>query len=223
VALTSGSVAIGMANYHAFYLQMTTGLAPSRAGLFFIAITGGLAAGSLTAGRLIARTAVYKPWLIAGLGLSTLALVTLSFLPAGLSYWFLGAVFVAQGFSIGLAQQSPIIGIQVEAPGRDVGAATGAVSLGRIAGASLAMSIYGAILTSMLSRVTIPGIGALADAAPAAINALPDTAREAARAAVAGAFHPLYLRAAGIAAIGLAASIALRPVHLESHKKPPTS
>jgi EmrB/QacA subfamily drug resistance transporter len=223
VALTSGSIAIGMVNYHAFYLQMTTGLAPSRAGLFFIAVTGGLALGSLSAGRLISRTAVYKPWLIGGLTLSTLALATLSMLPAGLSFWLLGAVFMLQGFSVGLAQQSPVIGIQIEAPGRDIGAATGAVTLGRIAGASLAMSIYGAILGTMLTRVTIPGLGVLADAAPEAVNALPEAARTAARDAVAAAFHPLYLTAAGIAALGLMAALALRPVRLDgpAHSETP--
>lgn len=220
VALTSGGIAIGMVNYHAFYLQMTTGLSPSRAGLFFIAVTGGLAVGSLSAGRLIARTAVYKPWLIGGMALSTLALSLLSFLPVGLSFWLLGAVFMLQGFSVGLAQQSPVIGIQAEAPRRDVGAATGAVTLGRIAGAALAMSIYGAILSTALSKVTIPGLGVLADAAPLAVDALPQAARMAAREAVAGAFHTLYLSAAGIAAIGLVAALALRPTRLENPAKP---
>jgi len=215
VALTSGSVAIGLANYHAFYLQMTTGLAPSRAGLFFIAITGGLALGSVTAGRLISRTAVYKPWLVTGLAITTVALSTLSFLPAGTGFPILAAIFMLHGFSIGLAQQSPVIGVQIEAPGRDVGAATGAVTLGRIAGASLAMSIYGAILSGMLGRVSIPGVGVLADAAPSAVNALPEAAREAARQAVATAYHPLYLSGAAIAVLGLVAALALRPVHLE--------
>ncbi|MGD9919462.1 MAG: MDR family MFS transporter [Paenirhodobacter sp.] len=215
VALTSGSVAIGLANYHAFYLQLTTGLSPSRAGLFFIAITGGLAVGSLTAGRLIARTAIYKPWLAAGLAISTVSLSSLSFLPVGTGFAVLAAIFMLHGFSVGLAQQSPVIGIQIEAPGRDVGAATGAVTLGRIAGASLAMSVYGAILSGMLAKVQIPGLGTLADAAPSAVNALPEAAREAARQAVGHAYHALYLSAAVIAVIGLVAALALRPVRLE--------
>lgn len=215
VALTSGSVAIGLANYHAFYLQMTTGLSPSRAGLFFIAITGGLAAGSVLAGRLIARTAIYKPWLVIGLALSTVALTLLSFLPVGIGFVPLAALFMVHGFSIGIAQQSPVIGIQIEAPGRDVGAATGAVTLGRIAGASLAMSVYGAVLTTMLAGVTLPGLGPLADASPEAIAALPEAARVIARGAVAHAYHAIYLSAAVIAAAGLIAALALRRVHLE--------
>ncbi|MDO6724746.1 MFS transporter [Celeribacter halophilus] len=111
VALTSGGIGIGLVNYHALFLQMTAGLSPAHAGLFFIAITCGIAGGSLTAGRLIERTGRYKPFLITGTTLSVLALIGVSQIQVGTSLWLIGAVLAINGLAIGLAQQSPVIGL----------------------------------------------------------------------------------------------------------------
>ncbi len=55
----------------------------------------------------------------------------------------IGAMMALHGFGVGLAQQVPVIGVQNAAPARDVGAATGSVTLSRMGGASIAISIYG--------------------------------------------------------------------------------
>ena len=45
VSLVSGAIGIGSVNYIALFLQTTTGLSPSQAGLLFMALTAGIAAG----------------------------------------------------------------------------------------------------------------------------------------------------------------------------------
>ncbi|HEY0213125.1 MAG TPA: MDR family MFS transporter [Paenirhodobacter sp.] len=218
IALASGAIAIGMVNYHALFLQMTTGLSPASAGLFFIAVTGGIAIGALAAGRLIERTGVYKPWMIIGFGLSVLCLSGLAFVPIGTPFAVLAGLLLGQGIAIGLGQQGPVIGAQASAPARDVGAATGAVALSRMAGASLAISIYGAILSDRLVHQIIAGVGAVSTLTPAKIEALPPIAAQAVATAYRAAFVDIYLVSAGMAAVALIAALSLKPVVLAQAK-----
>ena len=216
VALASGGVGIGLVNFHALFLQMTTGLSPAHAGLFFIAITGGIAAGSLTAGRLIERTGRYKPFLVAALALTVTALLILSRLHVGTPLWLLAAVLLGCGTAIGLGQQSPVIGVQMAAPRRDIGAATGAVTLCRMAGASLAISIYGAVLSARLAAggAAIPDVADPATLSPDGLAALPEASRIAVGLLFSDAFTWVYTTAAGIAALGLVAALMLHPARM---------
>jgi len=218
VAAASGGMAIGMVNYHALFLQMTTGLSPAAAGLFFIAVTGGLAAGSLTAGRLISTTGRYKPWLVLSLCLAMGCLFGLSVLPLHAPFWVVAGLLLGQGVAIGLGQQGPVIGAQVSSPAGDVGAATGAVTLARMGGASLAISVYGAILSDRLAHASVAGAGPLAEMTPGRMAALAAPAREAVSAAFGEAFGWVYLAAVGLATMGLAAAIMLRPVLLAPNR-----
>ncbi|WP_181900576.1 MDR family MFS transporter, partial [Paracoccus thiocyanatus] len=207
VGAASGGIAIGMVNYHALFLQMTTGLSPAAAGLFFIAVTGGLAIGSLTAGRLISTTGRYKPWVVLGLFLAMGCLFSLSVLPLHAPFWAVAGLLMGQGVAIGLGQQGPVIGAQVSAPRADVGAATGAVTLSRMAGASLAISVYGAILSDRLLRLTVEGAGPLAEMTPERLAALAPPLREAVSLAFRDAFGWVYLSAVGLAAAGFVAAV----------------
>ncbi len=221
VALTSGGIGIGLVNYHALFLQMTTGLSPAHAGLFFIAITGGIAAGSITAGRLIERTGRYKPFLVIGTVLSVLALIAVSQIQVGTSLWVVGLVLATCGLAIGLAQQSPVIGVQLIAPQADLGAATSAVTLCRMAGASLAISIYGAVLSARLlaGEGAVTGVSHPATLSPEALAALPEASRLAVSILFSDAFTWLYMAAAVISMIGLVAAILLRPTLMPASER----
>jgi EmrB/QacA subfamily drug resistance transporter len=216
MSIMSGGIAIGMVNYFALFLQTTTGLSPSAAGLFFILLTGGLMCGSITAGRVISVTGRYKPFAIASLSCNAVAFALLSQFHAGTSVYLIGAVMTLQGLGIGLAQQVPIIGVQNAAPARDLGAATGSVTLSRMGGASIAISIYGAIIGSQLSRVgsSIPGVADIEQLTPKMMAALPEAARQAVADAYASAFVPLFMTSCGIALIGLIAALSLKSVQL---------
>ena len=205
IGAANGAIAIGLVNYHAIYLQLSTGLAPAKAGLFFIAITFGMAIGSLIAGQVISRTGRLRELLLIGMGFASLGLCVLAYLPAGqTSYAVVGAVMMGIGFSNGLVQQSPVIGVQAEAPRKDMGAATGAVTLLRIAGAAVAVSVYGAIVSAHLESAGSPGLeGLRAEVAGGGPGAL------AAEALVSTTYHMLYLTSAGIALAGLILAILL--------------
>ncbi|MFB9951467.1 MDR family MFS transporter [Rhizobium puerariae] len=226
VAFCTGAVAIGMANYFALFLQTTTGLSPSVASFFFIATTTGIVIGSVSTGRLISITGRYKPFSIIGLSLNVVALFLFSQLSAGTPVVVILAFMLLQGLAIGFGQQSPVIGVQNSAPREDVGAATGAVTLMRMAGASIAISIYGAIIAAGIRDVgtSIPGVGDIRSLTPNMMLELPEASRMAVHALYAGAFTPLFLTATAFAAAGLIAACLLKPVRLPpaqmAEKKP---
>ena len=212
VSLVSGAVGIGSVNYIALFLQTTTGLTPSQAGLLFIALTGGIAAGSLSAGRLISLTGRYKIFAIISTTGSTITFLIFSTLHPGTPIYVIALVMILQGLSVGFGQQVPVVGVQNAADARDVGAATGAVTLTRMAGASIAISIYGAILSSVMlaQKAAIPGVASIDQLTPADLAALPQTSQDMVAAVYAAAFHPVFLSMAGLIAIGLVAAVSLR-------------
>lgn len=216
ISLISGGLGIGMVNYYALFLQTTTGLSPSTAGLFFVALTSGIVLGALTAGRLISRTGSYKPFSVASLTIAVLAMLALSQMHAVTPLYIIGAVLFTQGLGVGLGQQAPIIGVQNSAPKADIGAASGAVTLTRMGGAAITISIYGAILSSNLKGLgaDIPGVGKIQELTPKMLAELPAASQTAVAALYAGAFTPLFYTAAFTAAIGLVAAIALKNVRL---------
>ena len=216
VSLTSGAVGIGSVNYVALFLQTTTGLSPSQAGLLFIALTGGIAAGSLTAGRLISVTGLYKVFAIVSTTGSTITFLLFSTLHPGTPVYAIALLMVLQGLSVGFGQQVPVVGVQNAADPRDVGAATGAVTLTRMAGASIAISIYGAVLSSAIlgQGIAIPGVADIGSLTPADLAALPQQSRALVAAAYTDAFHPVFLSMAGLIAIGLVAAVSLKNVRL---------
>lgn len=216
ISLASGAVGIGMVNYFALFLQTTTGLSPSTAGLFFIMLTGGIVTGSLAAGRLISLTGRYKPFAVTSASLTMLALLSFTQIHPGTPLVLIAAAMALHGIGIGFGQQVPLIGVQNSAARGDMGAATGAVTLSRMAGASIAISIYGATIAGGLSRgrTAIPGVEDIEILTPTMLAALPEAARQLVAEAYAGAFQPLFLIAAGITLVTLIAALSLKPVRL---------
>ncbi|GGD24948.1 MDR family MFS transporter [Aureimonas glaciei] len=216
ISIMGGSIGIGMINYFALFLQTTTGLSPTSAGLFFILLTGGIVCGSLAAGRIISATGHYKPLAIASTACSAIAFALLSQVHAGTSLALIGGLMLMHGIGIGFAQQVPIIGVQNAAPRRDVGAASGAVTLSRMGGASIVISVYGAIIGASMSRVgvSIPGVANIAEMTPSMIATLSPAAREAVANSYAAAFSPLFMTSCGFALVGLVAALRLKPTRL---------
>ena len=101
----------------------------------------------------------------------------------------------------------------------------GAVSLMRMGGASIAISIYGAIIGSQLAKVgvSIPGVADIEQLTPKMMAALPEASRQAVADAYSAAFTPLFMTSCAFALIGLIAAFLLKPVQLPRHGEAKTS
>ncbi len=216
ISLASGAIGIGLINYFALFLQTTTGLSPSFAGLMFVLLTGGIVCGSLTAGWLISKSGFYKPFAIASPAIAILSLLLMSQVHPGTPIFAIGAIMALHGLGIGFGQQVPILGVQNSAPQRDVGAATGSVTLSRMGGASIGISIYGATIAAGLSRhdLSIPGVESIEKLTPQLLAALPEASRQMVAEHYTQAFHPLFLTATLIASAALICAICLKSVRL---------
>lgn len=216
VSVVSGAIGIGSVNYVALFLQTTTGLSPTFAGLLFIAMTGGIAAGSLWAGRRISKSGLYKPFSVASTGFGVVSLLFFSQMHAGTPVYLIAAVMLMHGISVGMGQQVPVLGVQNAARRDDVGAATGTVTLARMSGAAIAISIYGAIISAGLAHLggEIPGVANFRELTPQMLAALPEASRAAVAEAYADAFFPLFLTASGLVAIGFVAALMLKNTRL---------
>lgn len=216
VSLCSGAIGIGTVNYVALFLQTTTGLSPSMAGTLFIATTGGIATGSIFAGRIISATGRYKLLSIASMTTGVVAMGVFAFVGVGTPVPLIATIMLLHGLGIGIGQQVPVIGVQNVALARDVGAATGAVTLTRMGGASIGISIYGAVVSAGVARfgADLPGVGSIDELTPQALSALSPDLQARIGEIYAGAFHPMFLSAALICVVGLSAAFLLKNVRL---------
>jgi MFS family permease len=220
ISLVSGAVGIGSVNYLALYLQTTTGLTPSVAGLLFIFFTAGIATGSLITGRLISITGRYKIFSIISASGFLIAFISLALLPAHTPLYVIVGLFMLQGLSAGFGQQVPVVGVQNAADPRDVGASTGVVTLTRMAGASIAISVYGAVLGTAIAGTlpVVPGVKDVAELTPAAVAALPFEARQQIMIAYGNAFQSVFVTMAIVISVGLIAALMLKNIRLPTIK-----
>ena len=86
----------------------------------------------------------------------------------------------------------------------------------RMGGAAIAISIYGAIVSSGLTHVQIalPGGVDFRNLTPEGLAALPDAARALVANAYSEAFVPLFLTASGMMVIGLICALLLPNIRL---------
>jgi EmrB/QacA subfamily drug resistance transporter len=216
ISLISGAIGIGMSNYYALYLQSGLGMSPTVAGLFFIPLTGGIAIGSLSAGRIISRTGDYKIFSILSTATGLVTLTAVAFFGATVPLWALVALLLVQGLGIGCGQQVPVLGVQNAARRSDTGAATSTVTLTRMGGASIGISIYGAILSAGVASHAVPiaGVADIEKLTPAAASALPAAAQHTIAEIYLAACEPLFLTAAFISLTGLVAALCLKNIKL---------
>lgn len=221
VSMMSGAVGIGLSTYFALYLQSAIGLTPTIAGLLFIPMTGGIAIGSLTSGRIMSKTGRYKIFAIISGASSMFSLASIALLPQGTPIWAIVPILLMNGLGIGVAQQVPVLGVQNAAEKRDTGAATGVVTLTRMGGASVGISVYGAIIASGVSHLAtpIPGVADIEKLTPKDVSLLPEATRALIAAVYHSAFQPLFFTGAGVALITLICAASLKNVQLpvQSH------
>jgi len=229
ISVISGVATLGMLNYFALFLQTVTGLPPAMAGLLFLPSSVGTLLASIGTGYLVARTGRYKPYPIAAMALGIVVMLFFTTVNAATPVWVIGAGMFFFSASMGLQMQTLMVAVQAAAPRKDVGAATGTLTLARMIGASLGLAANGGILTAGLVRgqdgisaetlAVMPG--PMTEMTPSVIATLPAAAGHEVVAVFTSAFSMVYYTGAGLFALGLLCALAMKNVKLESHGKAP--
>ncbi|MEV6911830.1 MDR family MFS transporter [Amycolatopsis sp. NPDC051071] len=143
----AGFIFLGSVNYLALFLQTAGGAGPSQAGLLLLPMTLAVAASSMVAGRIIAKTGSYRwaPILSMTLGLAAaLAMSTMDErtpLPLVVTY------LVLFGAAAGLNMQVLSMAAQQNVPRTDLGAVSATVGFLRSLGTTAGLTVFGAVFT----------------------------------------------------------------------------
>jgi EmrB/QacA subfamily drug resistance transporter len=165
--------------YVPLFVQGVLGESASDSGAVLTPLMLGIITTSMVAGQLVSRTGHYRPVLLAGPPL----LATGFFLLAGLgvhsSQLDVTRDVVIVGLGVGLMMQTLTVAVQNSVSRRVIGVATASTQFFRTVGATAGVTVMGAIVTMRLG-------GNPAGASPARL---------------AGALHPVFVIALGLAAI----------------------
>ena len=225
---TFASVMIGISMfgstvYLSQYFQIAKGMTPTQAGLMTIAMVGGLVVSSLTTGRVISRTGLWKRYLVGGMVLTVTGLFLLGSIDDTTSLVRVGAFMAVLGIGLGATMQNLVLAVQNNTAQRDMGAASSVVAFFRSMGGSIGVSVLGAVLshqvaadvTSGLARLGVSGSGSGSSSIPD-LATLPAPVRAVFEAAYGYGIGTLFMIAAPCALIALVAVLFIREVPLRT-------
>jgi EmrB/QacA subfamily drug resistance transporter len=155
VSFLIGFALFGVITYLPTFLQVTSRLTATRAGLVLTALLAGVLIGTVGSGRLITRTGRYKAYPVAGTLIAAVGMALLGLLLTRHQPLVIAGLMIMVGLGIGLVMQVMVLAAQNAADYRDLGVATSSVTFLRQIGASLGVAAVGAVIV---------GGGAAADA-----------------------------------------------------------
>jgi EmrB/QacA subfamily drug resistance transporter len=227
---TFASVMIGVSMFGSTvylqqYFQIARGMTPTHAGLMSIAMVGGLLVSSISTGRIISRTGVWKRYLLGGMVLVIAGLLLLSTIDAHTSLIRVGLFMAVLGVGLGATMQNLVLAVQNNTAQRDMGAASSLVAFFRSMGGSIGVSALGAVLANQVASSVAAGLARLGvDAASAGgeshsipdMSTLPQPVRAVFENAFGDATAHLFLVAAPFAVVALLAVLFIREVPLRT-------
>ncbi|AXT85944.1 EmrB/QacA family drug resistance transporter [Aeromicrobium sp. A1-2] len=222
-----GSIAVGVGMFGSSvfigqYFQIAGGRTPTEAGLLTIPLMVGSLIGTITAGRMISRTGLWKRWLVLGSVLLTLGLGLLATIDHRTPEWHAMAFIAFVGLGMGMLLQNYVLAVQNTVDVSEVGATSAVVAFFRSLGGAVGVSVLGAILAAQVkSDVTskLAGLGIKPSGGEVSLldlKNLPAPVVEVVRGAYGDATGTIFLVAAGIAAISLVTSLLMKEVPLRT-------
>ncbi|GLZ81624.1 MFS transporter [Actinorhabdospora filicis] len=195
LSFLGGAAMMTLANYLPQYMQFVAGASPTTGGLLLLPLLMGMLAAQLGSGRLAARSGKYRIYPILGGLLSTAGALLLLVLDTGTPTWLASGLGVIAGAGVGFIAQASMLITLGSAPRRDMGAASGTVTLLRTIGGSLGIAALGALFASNIGD---------AHATPEAVAAMPAAARDTFREGVVSGMHAVVIGVAIASALALA-------------------
>jgi EmrB/QacA subfamily drug resistance transporter len=223
MGLVVGFALFGSIVYIPLFLQVVNGASPTGSGLRLLPLMVGLLTTSIISGRLISRTGRYKIFPIFGTAMLIVGLLLLSTMNARTTSLQSSAYMLVVGLGLGSTMQVLVLAVQNSVGYQDLGVATSGATLFRSIGGAVGTAILGSIFSNRLktnlasalvhlhppvSPVLAKKIQAGADN-PAALKALPPTLHSAYIHAFTTALTPVFLVAAGAAAVAFLLSLIL--------------
>ncbi|MCX2748263.1 MDR family MFS transporter [Arthrobacter sp. MI7-26] len=141
------------------YLQLVKGLTPTEAGLMMITFTVGILFGSITAGRTISASGVFRIFPILGTAILTAAAVVMGLsLGVDTGLWVPGLIAVFFGMGLGFCMQPLTLAMQVSVPPKDMGVGTSTAAFFRSMGGAVGTAVFISMLFSLAADKIASGM-----------------------------------------------------------------
>jgi EmrB/QacA subfamily drug resistance transporter len=229
LSFLTGAVMFAVTNVLPQYLQNVRGASPTASGLLLLPLMFGMLAVQLTVGQVITRTGRYRIFPIIGGVVLTGGMLALLALGVNTRTAVGSGLTLVAGLGIGFLMQTTTLITLNSAERRDMGAASGSVTLARTIGGSLGIAALGAVYSSRLDATLTDRLGAAgqriaagnAHLTPEALRHLAAPVRQAFRAGVAHGVHSVAVAGAVIAAACFLTALFLREVPLRDRESAP--
>ncbi|WP_329426216.1 MFS transporter [Streptosporangium sp. NBC_01495] len=218
----SGVGMVVAANFLPQYMQIVQGASPTESGLLILPSMLGMVLVMICTGQLITRNGRYRIYPILGGAVLTVGMLVLLALRTDTNLALASGLTLIGGVGVGLLMQSTTIITMNSAEPRDMGAASGSITLWHTMGASLGVAVLGALYTSRLQDTLIDHLGAEAgkrifsggELTAQALTAFPAAMREATQIAVSSGVHAMAIGCAVLGLVAFALSWFVREIPL---------
>ncbi len=219
-----GFTMLGVMTFLPTYLQYCQGVSATESGVRTLPMVVGLFVASTSAGNVVTRTGVYKPFPVAGSVVIGVGLVLLSRLDETSSVLTTSVAMLVLGTGIGLSMQILTIVVQSTVAYRDLGVATSGVTFFRTMGGSFGSAVFGTLYTNALATnlgaaLQETGVSRSAVSTPEAVHALPPDQRATVVAAYADTISTVFGYAVPVAIVALVVALLIPRVPLRGLAK----
>ncbi|MET9308979.1 MDR family MFS transporter [Streptomyces cellulosae] len=218
LSLLVGAILISVVNYLPQYMQFVQGASPTVSGMLILPLMLGMLSAQLTTGRLMDRGGLDRVVPLTGSLATVAGALLLLLLGTDTPLAVASALTLVAGVGIGMLMQSTLLTTMNNADPRDMGAATGTVTLVRTIGGSLGVAVLGAVHSSRTSGVLAGRLGGDTEQrltiggelTPAALADMPREVRDAVGQAVSSGLHGVVTGAALLAVCAFATAWFIR-------------
>jgi len=219
----TGAAMLGAVTFLPIYLQIARGVTPMISGLLLAPMTLGIIAATTIAGRYMRRTGRYRALTLWGMALVVIGALFLTRIAADTSILLFSAMILFYGFAMGLIFPVLTTAVQNAVPRQVLGTATASGVMFRQIGGSLAVAVFGAIMTARLAAGFGEGMEFSAEMGPQAIAGMDPALRSVIATHVVDAIAPIYWIVSALAALGVLTALRLQEIPLVSRITPRAS
>ncbi|MCW2863608.1 MAG: drug resistance transporter, EmrB/QacA subfamily [Actinoallomurus sp.] len=218
-----GAAMFGAVNFLPQYMQDVQGASATASGLLLLPLMFGMLVVMLTVGQLIMRNGRYRIYPIVGGAALTAGMLLMLLLQVGTSTVEASALTLVAGLGMGFIMQNTTLITQNSVTRRDMGAASGSVTLFRTIGGSLGIALLGSIFTSRLENTLSGRLGEKAGhsiasggvhVTPSMLQDLPVAVQDAFKAGITSGLHGTMIGGAVLAFLGFVIAWFIREVPL---------
>ena len=146
---------LGSTVFLPLYFQLVLGMDPAVAGAMMLPQVAGMLLTSVIGGHFVAKSGRNRPFLLAGIGLEGLALVSLgvfAYVAAAPAVFLISMGMLGLGMGMGMPNLT--VAVQNAVAHRDLGVAMGAMTFVRSLGGAVGVAASGAIMAARLGTAT---------------------------------------------------------------------